>query len=101
MSAAPAPAGRTLLIANPSSDVYGSDLQMLETISPVVAAALGWLVLGQSLTPPQGVGFALALLSIAAAQLSPQTARSLLKAARPGRAKAVDQEDRQPVRLDV
>lgn len=76
-------------------------VSFLPLLSPVVAAALGWLVLGQSLTPPQGVGFALALLSIAAAQLSPQTARSLLKAARPGRAKAVDQEDRQPVRLDV
>ncbi|GAA1996869.1 glycosyltransferase family 4 protein [Nakamurella flavida] len=38
----PASATRTLLIANPSSDVYGSDLQMLETISAVVEA--GWRV---------------------------------------------------------
>jgi len=31
-------AGRTVLVANPSPDVYGSDLQMLESVSAVVHA---------------------------------------------------------------
>jgi probable blue pigment (indigoidine) exporter len=43
----------------------------LPLLSPAVATALGWLVLGESLTPLQTAGFTLALLSIAAAQLSP------------------------------
>ncbi|WP_216217116.1 EamA family transporter [Amycolatopsis aidingensis] len=46
-------------------------VSFLPLLSPAVAAALGWLVLGQALTPIQGAGFALALLSIAAAQLPP------------------------------
>ncbi|MEV6371269.1 EamA family transporter [Micromonospora musae] len=54
-------------------------VSFLALLSPAVAAALGWLVLGQSLTPLQGVGFGLALLSIAAAQLPPDSAPSLLR----------------------
>lgn len=54
-------------------------VSFLPLLSPAVAAALGWLVLGQSLTPFQGVGFALALLSIAAAQLPPETVRSFIR----------------------
>lgn len=54
-------------------------LSFLPLLSPVVATVLGWLVLAQSLTLAQDVGFALALLSIAAAQLDPNTARHLLR----------------------
>ncbi len=54
-------------------------LSFLPLLSPVVATVLGWLVLAQSLTLAQGLGFALALLSIAAAQLDPHTARHLLR----------------------
>lgn len=43
----------------------------LTLLSPVVATLLGWLVLGESLTPGQGVGFVLALTAVAAAQLPP------------------------------
>ncbi|WP_106582221.1 EamA family transporter [Murinocardiopsis flavida] len=54
-------------------------VSFLPLLSPAVAAALGWLVLDQSLTPLQGVGFGLCLLSIAAAQFSPDAARSLVR----------------------
>ncbi|MYS86095.1 EamA family transporter [Embleya scabrispora] len=54
-------------------------VSFLTLLSPAVAAALGWLVLDESLTPLQGVGFVLALLSIAAAQLTPDAARSLIR----------------------
>ncbi|WP_344761039.1 EamA family transporter [Actinokineospora globicatena] len=57
-------------------------VSFLALLSPVVAAVLGWVVLGQTLTPLQCLGFALALLAIAAAQLSPATARSLVHQAR-------------------
>lgn len=43
----------------------------LPLISPLVAAVLGWLVLGETLTPFQGTGFALALLAVACAQRAP------------------------------
>lgn len=43
----------------------------LTLLSPVVATVLGWLVLGQSFTPWQGVGIVLALSAVAAAQLQP------------------------------
>ena len=52
----------------------------LTLLSPAVAALLGWLVLDESLTPLQGVGFAIALLAIACAQLTPEAARSLVRA---------------------
>lgn len=43
----------------------------LPLISPLVAAVLGWLVLGETLTPFQGAGFFLALLAVACAQRTP------------------------------
>lgn len=54
-------------------------LSFLPLLSPVVATVLGWLVLGQFLTLAQELGLALALLSIAAAQFDPDTARHLLR----------------------
>lgn len=54
-------------------------LSFLPLLSPAVAAALGWLVLEESLTFTQALGFALALISIAAAQLTPETARDLVR----------------------
>ncbi|PSL01588.1 putative blue pigment (indigoidine) exporter [Haloactinopolyspora alba] len=44
----------------------------LPLLSPAMATALGWLVLDESLTPAQLAGFTLALVSIAAAQLTPR-----------------------------
>ena len=44
-------------------------VSFLALLSPIVATGLGWLVLGQSLTPVQSLGFALALGAILAAQL--------------------------------
>lgn len=58
-------------------------LSFLPLLSPAVATALGWLVLGQFLTVGQTLGLALALLSIAAAQLSPETVRSLVRGSPP------------------
>jgi probable blue pigment (indigoidine) exporter len=43
----------------------------LPLISPLVAAVLGWLVLGETLTLFQGAGFLLALLAVACAQRTP------------------------------
>lgn len=54
-------------------------LSFLPLLSPAVATALGWVVLGQALTPVQTLGFALALASIAAAQLTPDAARALVR----------------------
>lgn len=54
-------------------------VSFLPLLSPAVAAALGWLVLNQSLTPLQSVGFGISLVSIAAAQLTPDAARSLIR----------------------
>jgi probable blue pigment (indigoidine) exporter len=54
-------------------------LSFLPLLSPAVATALGWLVLGQLLTFTQALGFGLALISIAAAQLAPETVHSLIR----------------------
>ncbi|WP_017595447.1 EamA family transporter [Nocardiopsis potens] len=54
-------------------------VSFLPLLSPVVAALLGLLLLGESLTPWQGLGFALALAAIAAAQLTPGAARALIR----------------------
>ena len=54
-------------------------VSFLPLLSPTVAAALGWLLLGESLTPWQGLGFALALTAVAAAQLTPEAARGLIR----------------------
>lgn len=43
---------------------------LLGLLSPVVAAALGWLVLGEALGPVQLAGFALALVAILGGQLA-------------------------------
>ncbi|MFI9582958.1 EamA family transporter [Streptomyces sp. NPDC052236] len=51
----------------------------LALLSPAVAAILGWLFLDESLTPWQGVGVLLALTAIAAAQLSPDVVRNLVR----------------------
>lgn len=48
-------------------------VSFLGLLSPVVATGLGWLVLGQSLTLIQTLGFLVALVSILTAQLPPAT----------------------------
>ncbi|MDR7304225.1 EamA family transporter [Haloactinomyces albus] len=53
-------------------------VSFLGLLSPAMATTLGWLLLGESLTLAQMLGFGLALLSIAAAQLTPETVRNLL-----------------------
>jgi probable blue pigment (indigoidine) exporter len=50
-------------------------VSFLPLLSPAMATTLGWLVLGESLTPLQSVGFGLALVSIAAAQWTPAATR--------------------------
>ncbi|MBB4935607.1 putative blue pigment (indigoidine) exporter [Lipingzhangella halophila] len=54
-------------------------VSFLPLLSPAVATILGWLFLGESLTPWQGVGFVLALTAIAAAQLSSDVVRGLAR----------------------
>jgi probable blue pigment (indigoidine) exporter len=54
-------------------------VSFLPLLSPVVAAILGWLFRGESLTPWQDVGFLLALTAIAAAQLTPNVVRNLAR----------------------
>ncbi|QGK68320.1 EamA family transporter [Allosaccharopolyspora coralli] len=51
-------------------------VSFLPLLSPAVATILGWLLLGEALTPWQGLGFALALTAITAAQLPPRSLRS-------------------------
>jgi probable blue pigment (indigoidine) exporter len=52
-----------------------ASVSFLPLLSPAVATVLGWLVAGETLTVSQGVGFALALSAIAAAQLPPHLVR--------------------------
>lgn len=47
-----------------------TQVSLLGAVSPLTAAALGWLVLGQALGPVQLAGFALAVTATAAGQLS-------------------------------
>lgn len=47
-------------------------VSFLPLLSPAVATLLGWLVVGETLTVSQAVGFLLALSAIAAAQLTPR-----------------------------
>jgi probable blue pigment (indigoidine) exporter len=54
-------------------------VSFLPLLSPAAATILGWLFLGQSLTPWQGVGFVLALTAVAAAQLAPGAVRDLTR----------------------
>ncbi|WP_205856960.1 EamA family transporter, partial [Phytoactinopolyspora endophytica] len=58
-------------------------VSFLPLLSPVVATALGWLVLAEALTFAQTVGLSLALVSIGAAQLAPGTAHNLIRRIRP------------------
>ena len=46
-----------------------TSVALLGLLSPIVAAVLGWLVLGQALRPVQLLGFALALAAIVGGQL--------------------------------
>ncbi len=50
-------------------------VSFLPLLSPAVATVLGWLVLNEALTTMQTLGFALALVSIVAGQLSPERFR--------------------------
>ncbi|WP_236541414.1 EamA family transporter [Spiractinospora alimapuensis] len=50
-------------------------VSFLPLLSPVVATLLGWLVLTETLTLPQTLGFLLALVAIGAAQFSPTLTR--------------------------
>jgi probable blue pigment (indigoidine) exporter len=54
-------------------------VSFLPLLSPTVATILGWLFLRQSLTPWQGIGFVLTLTAIAAAQLTPEVVRNLVR----------------------
>ncbi|WP_131738213.1 EamA family transporter [Actinomadura roseirufa] len=54
-------------------------VSFLPLLSPAVAVILGLVFEGESLTPLQGVGFALALTTIAAAQLPPGAVRNLVR----------------------
>ncbi|MGO3886337.1 MAG: EamA family transporter [Mycetocola sp.] len=47
---------------------------LLGLLSPLTAAVLGVVVLGQNLTPIQGAGFALALAALCAGQITPRRA---------------------------
>lgn len=47
-------------------------VSFLPLIAPLVAAVLGWAVLGQGLTPLQALGFALALVAVSAGQRGPR-----------------------------
>jgi probable blue pigment (indigoidine) exporter len=48
-----------------------SHVTFLALLSPVVATALGWIALGQTLTPVQALGALIVLGSVTVAQLSP------------------------------
>ncbi|MCW2877801.1 MAG: hypothetical protein JWQ95_1901 [Sphaerisporangium sp.] len=54
-------------------------VSFLPLLSPAVATVLGWLLLGQSLTTGQVLGFTLAMVSIVAAQLTPDTTRNIIR----------------------
>lgn len=49
-----------------------TDVTFLGLLNPVVAAGLGWLVLGQTLAPLQALGGAVVLASLVVAQLRPR-----------------------------
>ncbi|SDQ15035.1 EamA family transporter [Actinopolyspora saharensis] len=68
-------------------------VSFLGLLSPTMATVLGWVVLGQVLTPVQVVGFTLAVLSTAAAQLSPEVVREFLRPRRPAETDSADPPD--------
>ncbi|MBY8874362.1 EamA family transporter [Micromonospora sp. PLK6-60] len=51
-----------------------TQVSILGALSPLTAAVLGWLVLGQALSPLQLGGFAVAVAAMIVAQLPPRTA---------------------------
>jgi probable blue pigment (indigoidine) exporter len=72
-----------------------ASVAVLGLLSPLVAATLGALLLGQNLGNVQLVGFALALAAIAAGQITPTTkpdANTALSHTNPGRP-PTDRED--------
>ncbi|SCL39897.1 probable blue pigment (indigoidine) exporter [Micromonospora rhizosphaerae] len=52
-----------------------TQVSVLGALSPLTAAALGWLVLGEALSPVQLAGFAVAVAAMVVGQLSPPSAR--------------------------
>jgi probable blue pigment (indigoidine) exporter len=73
-------------------------LSFLPLLAPLVATLLGWLTLGQSLNPAQLVGFALALASIGAGQLTPRRRRPVSAVAVPDHHDRTGRLVRQPLR---
>jgi probable blue pigment (indigoidine) exporter len=73
-------------------------LSFLPLLAPLVATLLGWLALGQSLTPTQLVGFAVALASIGAGQLTPRRRRPVSAVAVPDDHDGTGRLVRQPLR---
>ena len=67
-----------------------AQVTLIGLFSPVVAAAAGWAILGQALTPTQGVGISLVLLAIWLGQRSayaPMRHRSILPTSGPSAAR--------------
>jgi probable blue pigment (indigoidine) exporter len=67
-----------------------AQVTLIGLFSPVVAAAAGWAILGQALTPTQGVGISLVLLAIWLGQRSayaPKRHRSILPTSGPSAAR--------------
>lgn len=58
------------------SELPVTSVALLGPLSPIVAALLGVLVLGQTLGPIQLVGFALTIVAVTAGQWSPRTRRT-------------------------
>jgi len=56
-----------------------SSVTFLALLSPVVATALGWIALGQHLTPLQALGALIVLGSVTVAQLRPSPAAALTR----------------------
>src|SRR5262245_1673503 len=54
-----------------------TNVTFLALLSPVVATALGWIALGQQLTPLQALGVLIVLASVTVAQLRPSRAIAL------------------------
>jgi probable blue pigment (indigoidine) exporter len=56
-----------------------TNVTFLALLSPVVATALGWIALGQQLTPLQALGVLIVLGSVTVAQLRPSPATALTR----------------------
>ncbi|PCK84794.1 EamA family transporter [Rhizobium sophoriradicis] len=66
------------------SRIEPSAAASLGFLSPVVATLLGWLALGQSLTPTQLAGFAMVLISVWLSQRSLMPKAGVVRPTRPG-----------------